>query len=260
MKRLFAFWKKDIINKLIIIVIVLLLAGVSVITYIIFNPIEGRFIQDRFSQYFTTATPTLDIDAVFTNLAQTKIVEQTPAYLRGAATITPAGSRPTGSPTPTSTPMPTNGTPGPDLTVSATPDAMDISGVKCIPNGTGQVARVLDILDGVTVKVLLDGLVYNVRYIGLELPDEYAYAGLASMVNGQLVWGRDVTLYADQAGKDDLGQLLRYVVIEEKMVNLELIQKGLAKALDLPPGFSCSQVFLEAEQAARTANIGLWQK
>jgi endonuclease YncB( thermonuclease family) len=260
LKNLIAFWRKDIINKLILLVSFLLLAGVGAFIYVIVNPQGGRSFQGFLSQYFTTPTPSIDVDAVFTNMAQTEIVAKTPAYLRGAATTTPAGTRP---PTLTATPAVTalsTSTPVPAVNASATLNALDVSGVKCIPKGTGQVGRVLDILDGVSVKVMLDGLVYNVRYIGLDLPEEYAYADLASLVNGQLVWGRDVTLYADQTDRDELGQLLRYVVIEDKIVNLELILKGLVTVVDLPPKYSCSHVFGEAEQTAQTAKLGQWQK
>ena len=41
LKSVFSFWKKDIINKLIILVSFTLVAGVSAFVYVIFNPLRA---------------------------------------------------------------------------------------------------------------------------------------------------------------------------------------------------------------------------
>jgi endonuclease YncB( thermonuclease family) len=271
LKNLVDFWKKDIINKMIVLVLLLLLLAGAAFIFMLFNLPGGKSPFGIVNEFFPSTTPTVNVDAVFTGLAQTVIVEQTPAYMRGPATITPAGLRPTGVsttlPEPTGTPTPTltqvqitpagaSATP----TVTASPVSQAIAGITCILAGTPQTGRVLDILDGVSVKVMLDGLVYTVRYIGVDLPGDAGYAEAASLINGRLVWGRDVQLYADLSDKDALGQLMRYLVIDDKLVNLELIKSGLASVLDIPAGFACAQVFRDAEQAARTANLGMWHK
>jgi len=258
LKNLKLFWQKDIINKLIILVSFLLMAGVVGLVLVIFNLRSGNPLQGSVSQFFISSTPTIDMDAVFTSMALTAIVEETPAYLRGAATITPASPHPTSSPVVTA--LLATETSGVEFTPTTTISSIDLSGINCIPYGEAQVGRVLDIMDGITVKVMLDGLVYNVRYIGLQLPDDAGFADAASMLNGQLVWGRDVNLYRGSIEKDELGQLLRYVVIDEKMVNLELINKGLVSVVDDPSGVACIHAFRDAEQLARSAKVGQWYK
>ena len=66
-------------------------------------------------------------------------------------------------------------------------------------------------MDGITVKVLIDGLVYTVRYLGLDLPPDESYAGQAAIQNGELVYGQEIQLVADKPDKDANGRLLRYV-------------------------------------------------
>jgi endonuclease YncB( thermonuclease family) len=62
----------------------------------------------------------------------------------------------------------------------------------------------------------------------------------------------------DKTDKDDRGRLLRYVIIDNIFINMEMIRKGFGAALDVPPDSSCAQVFQQAEQTARAALTGIW--
>jgi endonuclease YncB( thermonuclease family) len=117
---------------------------------------------------------------------------------------------------------------------------------------------VVDILDGNTVKVLVDGLIYVVRYIGVIPPVDKNYASLTTAKNGELVFLKEITLTADGADKDPTGRLLRYVSVGDVFVNLELIRQGLAAADDPSTALSCTQVFQDAETEARAAGMGIW--
>ena len=263
MKSLIDFWKTDVINKLIVGVAFLLLAGIGFLVYLLVSLSGGKSLQGMFSGLFTTATPTVDVNAVFTSMAQTAIVQKTPAYLRDQATPTPGGTQNTSLPA-TATPSPTSyytstPSPTPEPTAIPTVNAQTFSGVNCVPFGTPKKGRVLDILDGVSAKIFMDDLVYTVHYIGVDLPAVAGYADAAAVVNGQMVYGRDVMLYEDPAGKDTLGLLSRYIVIDGKLVNLELIKLGLATVVDVPSGFACHQAFLDAEAAAKAAKVGQWK-
>lgn len=259
MKSLLAFWKKDIINKLISAVLFLLLAAMVAFLFMITNLPGDKSLGGVFSQFFISPTPTTDVNAVFTSMAQTAIVERTPAYLRGPATITPIGlGSLTATPTVTNiAPSTPSSTPEPSLT--PTSSGLTFSGVNCVPPGTPAKGTVVDIPNGVSARILVDGLIYSVRYIGIDLPAIAGYAEAAAMVNGNLVWQHTVTLYSDPAGKDGAGGLYRYIVVDSKLVNLELIKLGLVNVVDLPSGYACLQAFQDAEQAARSARIGQWK-
>ena len=264
MKKILAFWNKDLLNKLTVGILVLILASFITILIVIVRLPVGPSGQGLISMIFASATPTVDLPARYTSMAQTAIIEKTPAYLRGPATITSAFSgRPTLTPAftatsltglaPSSTP-----TPEPTLRASPTPASggLPFSGVNCVPTGTPSTGTVVDIPNGISARILVDGLIYSVRYIGIDLPEKTGFAEAASMVNGNLVWQKTVTLYSDPAEKDAGGSLYRYIVIDGKLINLELIKLGLVNVVDVPPGYVCLQAFLDAEQAAKSARIG----
>jgi endonuclease YncB( thermonuclease family) len=58
--------------------------------------------------------------------------------------------------------------------------------------------------------------------------------------------------------KDADGRLLRYVLAGDTFVNVELLQKGLGKAVDAPPNSSCLQTFKAAEEFAIQSALGIW--
>jgi endonuclease YncB( thermonuclease family) len=97
-------------------------------------------------------------------------------------------------------------------------------------------AEVVDVIDGDTIDVRLDGLVYRVRYIGVNTPerDEPCYAD-ATHANAELVDGQTVTLVTDVSDTDQFGRLLRYVYVGETFVNAELVAGGWAEAREYPP-------------------------
>jgi len=145
------------------------------------------------------------------------------------------------------------------VTLTPTQTLSSILGAACIPNTPAQIGKVIDIIDGYSIKVIIDGLVYTVRYLGIELPEDANFAGGASALNGKLVFGKEVSLIADSPEKDQFGRLLRYVKLDETFVNLELIQQGLATTKNTDPLFSCAEVFKNAEQSAREARRGIWK-
>jgi endonuclease YncB( thermonuclease family) len=125
--------------------------------------------------------------------------------------------------------------------------------------------------DGDTIDVSLGGLVERVRYIGVDAPEIAHEArpgrtarrgepgGLAATrFNAQLVAGRSVMLELDAEPRDRYGRLLAYVWIGSSMVNAELIARGHARALVIPPNLRYAAWFATLEADARVARRGLW--
>jgi len=116
----------------------------------------------------------------------------------------------------------------------------------------------MDIISGTTVRVLIGDLVYVVRYLGVVAPQNPSFAQLSQSQNGQMVYLKNVKLYAEDIDKDESNRLLRYVVVgDSTFVNQELVLQGLATTAATPYG--CSTEFSAAEQYAKTNHIGLWQ-
>ena len=116
----------------------------------------------------------------------------------------------------------------------------------------------LEIVDGNKVRVLIGDLVYVVRYIGVDLPQDPNFAQLSSYQNGQMVYSKLVKLYAEDIDKDESNRLLRYVVVgDSTLVNLELIRLGVATAA--ASTYGCSAQFSAAEQDAKANHVGMWK-
>jgi micrococcal nuclease len=128
-------------------------------------------------------------------------------------------------------------------------------------------ARVLRVVDGDTIKVrLAGGRTERVRYIGVDTPESVkpgtpvqCFAKKASHFNASLVAGREVTLRMDVEERDRYGRLLAYVYAGSRFVNGELVARGYARTLTIPPNVAHADEFARLARRAREAGIGLWQ-
>lgn len=123
-------------------------------------------------------------------------------------------------------------------------------------------AVVARVLDGDTV-VLEDGR--RVRYLGMDTPglrghfgQREPFAEEAAEANRERVEGRRVWLERDASDEDELGHLLRHVLVDGRCVGVELVRVGLARALPLYPDLSRADEILGAEREARQAQRGMW--
>ena len=267
MKNLKVLFKKDIITVLIVLVSLLLVAAFLATLYLIFKTPSAASIA---SELFPTKT--LQFKAILTNAALTR---EAMASAPSAPTITtmpltPNASVLTLSPElpsatqelqlplqPTRTPVQLTSTVV-VLTQTQGATLSNSAGSACIPGNNSQAAKVVEIVDGNTVRVLINGLVYTVRYIGIAVPASPVYARAATFANGKLAFAKEVMLIQDKTDKDEAGRLLRYVKAGDTFVNLELLKQGLGVAADTPPNSSCAQVFAGAEQKARQSQVGQW--
>ena len=58
--------------------------------------------------------------------------------------------------------------------------------------------------------------------------------------------------------QDRFGRLLAYVYVTDVMLNEELLRRGYAETLTIPPNDSESGRFERIEDEARKAGVGLW--
>jgi endonuclease YncB( thermonuclease family) len=127
------------------------------------------------------------------------------------------------------------GTVSPEATsvpIKATPSR------SCVPGGRPQMAKVVDVIDGDTIAVMLDGLLVKVKYIGIDAPESVSrleYLGKeARNRNRELIVGRDVLLYKDVSDRDRFDHLLRYVFVDDKFINYELARDMPARWTSRP--------------------------
>ena len=124
---------------------------------------------------------------------------------------------------------------------------------------SGQPAEVSYVLDGDTIEVTLDGTEERVRLIGIDAPERGdCYADESRELLRELVAGRDVRLERDVRDRDRYDRLLRYVFVDGRHVNRELVAAGAAMAKEYPPDTARADELAAAEEEARGAGRGLW--
>ena len=116
---------------------------------------------------------------------------------------------------------------------------------------------VIEVIDGDTIVV--EGG-YHIRYLGIDSPemDEFYYIE-AKQMNAELINGKKVRLESDITDKDKYGRLLRYVYVDDTLINAEMVRQGCAWAMAYPPDIKY-MVYLESlEKEARQLKRGLWK-
>ena len=130
-------------------------------------------------------------------------------------------------------------------------------------------ARVERVVDGDTIVVRLDGRSERVRYIGVDTPESVkpgervqCFGKAAAAENRRLVEGRRVRLVEDAEARDRYGRLLAYVyrASDGLFVNAELVRRGYARPLTIPPNVAHEGEIARLASAARHAGRGLWSR
>jgi micrococcal nuclease len=126
-------------------------------------------------------------------------------------------------------------------------------------------AEVVRVVDGDTVEARIDGTTEDVRYIGVDTPESVkpgtpveCYALRASHFNERLVEGETVRLDFDAERRDAYGRLLAYVHLGKRFVNADLVRRGLATTLAIPPNTHFADLFDRLEREASADARGLW--
>ena len=184
------------------------------------------------------------------------------------ATFTPV--TPSATPLPTSTPTPTT-TPTLPPSPQSTPVVVDTPTVTATPTRTTtpdlsqQPAQVVGVVSGDTITVLIDGQEELVKYLSIDAPavndpvlgtEPVGEDALAT--NRLLVESRQVVLEKDISNRDERGRLLRYVFVDDVMVNEILLQQGAARLNVTPPDTKYGARLQDAEQSARDRGVGIW--
>ena len=146
-------------------------------------------------------------------------------------------------------------------------DDGDASESNTDPGGSGSgrcgpaEAVVERVIDGDTVE--LDSG-ERVRYLLVDTPEstngaDDCFGAESAEQNRQLVEGKTIGLTYDEECSDDFGRLLAYVTVEDRDINLLLIERGLACVLYIPPnGADRIEEYEAAEEAAMASMVGLW--
>jgi len=128
--------------------------------------------------------------------------------------------------------------------------------------------RVVEVIDGDTIKVDLGGELETVRLIGIDTPEianpynpkEDCFGPEAAQYAKQLLEKQSVYLIKDpmQSNRDKYERLLRYVFLEDgTLINAELVKEGYAFNYIYEP-FQFMKQFDYLEKQAKENRMGLW--
>jgi len=127
-------------------------------------------------------------------------------------------------------------------------------------------ATVIRDIDGDTVIArLARGRVETVRILGVDTPEVVdprkpvqCFGHAASVYTAAHLVGRRVTLELDAEPRDKYGRLLAYIIVAGHRFDDELLARGYARFLVIPPNGAHAREMLRAELSARAARRGLW--
>ncbi len=127
--------------------------------------------------------------------------------------------------------------------------------------------EVINVEDGDTLTVNMNGAEERVRFIGVDTPEVrdprkpvQCFGRAASEFTRNLIGSSAVRLEADpeNTNRDRYDRLLRYVYLPDStFVNAEIVRQGYGFAYTSFP-FTRKQEFKELENQAMEQNLGLW--
>ncbi len=127
------------------------------------------------------------------------------------------------------------------------------------PGAEGELAEVVEVIDGDTLEVRVDGTVERVRLIGINTPESgECFADEARDALVDLVAGEQVRLEQDVSERDTYGRLLAYVSVDGEDVNTALVRNGFAIARSYPPDTARDDELAAAQQEAQREDAGMW--
>lgn len=136
-------------------------------------------------------------------------------------------------------------------------------------NSSANYLRVKRVVDGDTFWVYNDSMkAIKVRLIGVDTPEtvhprksgEYFGEEASDYVKSLLETNR-VRLEYDVGKEDRYGRTLAYVYLEDgTFLNADLLKKGYARIMTIPPNIKHADYFLKLERKARKKKKGMWKK
>lgn len=133
------------------------------------------------------------------------------------------------------------------------------------PGAASDEAVVLKVDDGDTIVVRIGARTDTIRLLGIDTPETHhptkpvgCYGPEASDYTTARLTGKTVRLEDDVEPRDIYDRRLAYVYLDGHRFNDELLQKGYARLLVIPPNGAHARTMLAEELAAKRAGVGLW--
>lgn len=126
-------------------------------------------------------------------------------------------------------------------------------------------APVTDVVDGDTIRVLLDGRTERVRLIGVDAPEvdhpdqpAECFGEESALFTRRSLEGGRIHIEFDVDRRDRFDRLLAYVFLDGELFNATLVSGGFAIERAYPPNLARQEELRRAETEARRNRRGLW--
>jgi len=148
-------------------------------------------------------------------------------------------------------------------------------GGRSAEGGSAAVGLVTRVVDGDTVEARIEGVVEDVRLIGIDTPETVkpgapvqCFGPQASRFAQRLLQGRRLRFIFGEERRDAYGRLLAYAYLDPaleahappkgRFVNAVLVRRGLARTLTIPPNDRFAPLLRRLELRAARVGRGLW--
>lgn len=148
------------------------------------------------------------------------------------------------------------------MALAGWPGGVAAAGPPALDGGAPLRGRCLGNHDGDTLRVELGGgRVERVRLLGVDTPElaQGHWAQQARAFTSRWVHGKDLVLTFDRQTRDRHRRLLAYVWVDGRLLNLALVEAGLATTLDYAPNHAHAPVLAAALAKAQASKVGMWQ-
>lgn len=132
------------------------------------------------------------------------------------------------------------------------------------PKKVAQV-KVLEVIDGDTIVVNLNGKKEKVRFVLVDTPETkhptkpvQPFGPEASAFTKKQLSGQTIDLEFDVQERDKYGRVLAYIWKGNELFNVTLLEKGFARVAVFPPNTRYMDQFKEVEKIAKEKKQGLW--
>jgi micrococcal nuclease len=120
-------------------------------------------------------------------------------------------------------------------------------------------AILLRAVDGDTIEAKVGEEIWKIRVLGINTPEKNMPAYQEAKDFLKSFENRSIELQRDGPDSDLYKRKLRYIFYDNRFLDLEIIQNGLANAY-YTDGLKYEKDFLDAEKKARAAEVGIWKR
>ena len=122
-----------------------------------------------------------------------------------------------------------------------------------------QLALMIKAIDGDTIEVFVDNSTEKVRLLGINTPEKGKPYYQEAKKFLQEFENKTIEILRDWEDEDKYDRKLRYVFYNNRLLNIEILQEGLATSYMIDE-LDYKDKIIDAEDFAKNSGIGLWEK